>query len=103
MRDDQIFEIERAFDLLPHVCGASWAVMWFRLNQIKDPSSKDFRKKTKEYFEKLLPLFESYPDSEKFNGIRDYILKRKEEEIDKIISGTNPEIEKRYKRYIEYG
>lgn len=103
MRDDQIFEIERAFDLLPHVCGASWAAIWFRLNQIKNPSSEEFRKKTIEYFEKIIPLLESYPDSEKFVDIRKYIFRRKKEEVEKIINGKNPEIEKRYKRYIDYG
>jgi hypothetical protein len=36
MRDEQRFEIERAFDLLPHVVGASWAVIWFRFNGIKN-------------------------------------------------------------------
>src|SRR3990170_1881139 len=43
MRDDQRFEIERAFDLLPHVVGASWAVTWYRLNEIKKPSREEFR------------------------------------------------------------
>jgi len=103
MRDEQLFEIERAFDLMPHVCGASWAVMWFRVSKIKNPSSKEFREKTAEYFKKLLPLFESYPKSEKFADIRRYIMKRKKEEIEKIINGKNPEIEKRYERYIDYG
>ena len=29
MRNDERFEIQRAFDLLPHVVGASWTVVWF--------------------------------------------------------------------------
>ena len=81
----------------------SWAVMWFRVSKIKNPSSEEFRKKTAEYFKKLLPLFESYPKSEKFVDIKKYIMKRKKEEIEKIINGKNPEIEKRYERYIDYG
>jgi len=37
MRNDERFEIERAFDVLPHIVGSSWAVIWFRLNKIKKP------------------------------------------------------------------
>jgi len=37
MIDDQRFEIQSAFDLLPHVVGCSWATIWFRLNKIKKP------------------------------------------------------------------
>ena len=45
MRDDEKFEIERAFDLLPHVVGASWATIWFRLNGQKHPSKRNLEKK----------------------------------------------------------
>ena len=39
MRNDERFEIERAFDLLPHVVGASWTAVWFRMQGIKKPVS----------------------------------------------------------------
>jgi hypothetical protein len=103
MRDDQRFEIERAFDLLPHVVGASWAVIWFRLQGIKRPSKEEFRRKSIEYFELLSPLFESYPKSKEFEEITKYIIRHKNEEIEKIRVGKNAEIEKRYDRYIDYG
>ena len=45
MRDDQKFEIERAFDLLPHVIGSSCAVIWFRFNGIKHPTREEYRKR----------------------------------------------------------
>ncbi len=35
MRNDERFEIERAFDLLPHVVGASWTAVWFRMQGIR--------------------------------------------------------------------
>ena len=56
MRDDQRFEIQRAFDLLPHVVGCSWATIWFRFNGIKHPKRDEFREKVVEYFE-MLDLF----------------------------------------------
>ena len=49
------------------------------------------------------PVFESYPQDEEFDAIRKYIDFRKNEEYEKIISGLNKEIEKRYDRYVDYG
>ena len=45
MRNDERFEIERAFDLLPHVVGSSWSVIWFRMKGIKNPVEKNTEKK----------------------------------------------------------
>lgn len=103
MRDDERFEIERAFDLLPHVTGASWAVTWYRLNGIKTPTREEFRSKVLEYFELLNPLFESFSKSNGLEDISNYIKHRKDSENEKIIKGLNKEIEKRYDRYVDYG
>ncbi len=103
MREDQRFEIERAYDLLPHVVGASWACIWFRLNQIKNPTVEEFRQKTIEYLAVLERLYESYPGTEQFSEINSYMKARHAEEIKKILAGKNPEVEKRYSRYIDYG
>ena len=103
MRNDERFEIERAYDLLPHVIGASWACVWFRLSQIKKPTNEEFRQKVVEYFVTLEKLVEIYPDDESFSSINGYIKNRYREEIEKILLGKNQEIEKRYTRYIDYG
>ncbi|MDH3610588.1 MAG: hypothetical protein OEM79_02365 [Nitrosopumilus sp.] len=103
MRNDERFEIQRAFDLLPHVIGCSWATIWFRMNDIKKPTRQEFREKTVEYFKKIEPIFESYPKDEKFQAIQKYIDFRKSDEIQKISDGLNQEVEKRYDRYVDYG
>jgi len=103
MRDEHRFEIERAFDLLPHVVGASWAVIWFRLNGIKNPSREEFYEKVLEYFDLLNPLFDSFQNSSKLEQMNNYIKLRKNQEIKNIKEGKNNEIEKRYERYIDYG
>lgn len=102
MRNDERFEIERAFDLLPHIVGSSWAVIWFRLNKIKKPTPEEYRKKVLEYLKMMEPIFESYKGDE-FSDIIKYIQIRKHEEYEKIMSGLNKEVEKRYTRYIDYG
>jgi hypothetical protein len=103
MRDDDGFEIDRAFDLLPHVVGASWAVVWFRINNIRQPSQEEFRNKVVEYLQILDALIDSYPKSGEFLQMASHVKRRYKEELEKILAGKNPEIEKRFKRYVDYG
>ena len=103
MIDDQRFEIQSAFDLLPQVVGCSWATIWFRLNKIKNPTRVEFREKVIEYFKMLDPLLETYPKNENFKEITSYLNKRNAQELQKIRNGGNPEVEKRYDRYVDYG
>ena len=103
MRNDERFEIERALDLLPHVVGASWAMTYFRLKKIKNTTKQEFREKTIEYLIKIEPLMESFSNDKVFSDIQEYIEKRIIIEIEKIRTGTNKEVEKRYVRYRDYG
>ena len=103
MRNDERFEIQRAFDLMPHVVGGSWAVVWFRMKGIKKPTKEEFREKTLEYLKMVEPVFESYPKEENFAAINKYIDFRRNEEYEKIKLGENKEIETRYDRYVDYG
>jgi len=103
MRDDERFEIERALDLFPHVIGASWAMTYFRLMKIKNPTKEEFREKTIEYFMKVEPLLESFSNDKVFVDIQNYIENRSIVEIEKIRNGENNEVEKRYTRYRDYG
>ena len=102
MIDDQRFEIQSAFDLLPHVVGCSWATIWFRLNKIKNPTREEFREKVIEYFKILAQLSQSFPDNDSFKEMNSYIKRRYSEEIEMIRAGDNKEIEKRYQRYMDY-
>lgn len=102
MREDERFEIERALDLIPHVIGASWATTWFRLNKIKSPTRVEYRNKVVEYVKFLEDLMDAFPKSDNFQGIDSFTKERYKEEIEKILEGKNPEIEKRFDRYIDY-
>ena len=103
MRDDEKFEIERALDLLPHITGASWAMLWFRINGVKNPTKEEFREKTIEYFSKIQPLLQSFEKDKEFGEISQYMKNRFEVEKKLIKSGDNKEVEKRYQRYLDYG
>lgn len=103
MREDEGFEIDRAFDLIPHVIGSSWAVSWFRLNKIKKPTREEYRSKVVEYVRYLENLVDSFPNSDRFQELAAFGKKRYNDEIEKIIAGKNSEVEKRFERYVDYG
>lgn len=103
MREDEGFELDRAFDLLPHVIGSSWAVIWFRVNKIKKPTREEYRNKVVEYVKMLDSLIDSFPKSENFQEMVTFTKKRYQDEIEKILAGKNLEVEKRFDRYVDYG
>ena len=103
MREEQRFEIERAIDLLPHIVGGSWAMVWYRMKGIRNPTRDEFRNKVIEFFQTLEPLFESLNGDDSMNEINSYIQNRLKNEVEQIKLGQNKEIEKRYQRYIDYG
>ena len=103
MRDDEKFEIIRALDLLPHIVGASWAMLWFRMKKMKTPTKEEFREKTIEYFSEIQPLMESFDNKKEFEEINRYMKNRFENEKKIIKNGKNTEVEKRYQRYLDYG
>ena len=103
MREEQRFEIERAIYLLPHIEGGSWAMVWYRMKGIRNPTRDEFRNKVIEFFRTLEPLFESLNGDDSMNEINSYIQNRLKNEVEQIKLGENKEIEKRYQRYIDYG
>ena len=103
MRDDEKFEIMRALDQLPQVAGASFATTLFRLGGRRKPTRQEYREAAAGYFEAACLALETFPDEERYAPIKQYIRGRLRREMDDIIRGENPEIEKRYDRYVDYG
>lgn len=103
MRDDERFEVVRALDQLPQVAGASFATIWFRLSGIRHPTRQEYRERAARHFEAACQALETFPDEERYAAIKKYVQGRLQREINDILSGENPEIEKRYDRYLDYG
>lgn len=103
MRDDEKFEIMRALDQLPQVAGASFATTQFRLAGSRKPTKQEYREAAAGYFEAACLALETFPDEERYAPIKQYIRERLKRELRSIMQGENPEIEKRYDRYVDYG
>lgn len=101
LRDDDRFEVARALDLLPHVAGASFATVHFRLEGYK-PTRQEYRARAAKYFKIVCQALDVYPSTGQFEPLKAYIRGRAQREMDRILAGHNREIEKRYDRYIDY-
>ena len=76
MRNDERFEIERAFDLLPYVVGQFGSNL-VQNERNQKPSREEFREKTLEYLKKAeLPL-NPRPDDDEFAPSRNTLILEK--------------------------
>ena len=73
------------------------------MNRIHRPTKEQFREKVVEYFKMIEPITNAFPANENFTEMTAYIKDKHADEIRRILTGNNSEIEKRYKRYIDYG
>lgn len=100
VRTDENYEIMRALDELPHIVGATCATALLRASHNKTPSRDEYRRRAAECFAEYTAQI---AQNDGLSGLRDYIKRRINEETERILSGKNPQVERRYKRYVDYG
>jgi len=96
------FEIDRLIDELARLYATACATAWFKIEK-KRPLQEEYRTKVAEFmhhFEYTLSTFQQGPQADQF---RAYARKILEAEIEKVLSGQNKEVEKRYKYFVDYG
>lgn len=99
------FEIDRVIDELPHTIGAPCATTWFKISGIKNPTVEEYRNKVVSFMNLFDRAFlvefsnNAYSSEELGSHVRE-ILRR---QIESVISGTNKEVEKRYRYYVSHG
>ena len=94
------YEIERALDELPHIIGATCATAAFRASGEARPSREEYRRRAAEYFASFAAQLAADPA---IPGLAEYIRGRIRGESERILAGANPQIERRYDRYVDYG
>lgn len=100
MNNDENYEIARALDDLPHIVGATCATALFRASRNKNPERAEYRKRAAEYF---VGFASQIAEDGGLAGLADYIKRRIKEESERILEGNNPQVERRYERYVDYG
>jgi hypothetical protein len=96
------FEIERLIEDLAKIYSTACATTWFKLAKIKQPSREEFRSKVVEFMKHFDHTLLAYPEGEESDNFRMYAKRLLDQEIGRILSGNNKEVEKRYKYYVDY-
>jgi hypothetical protein len=96
------FEIERLVEDLAKIYSTACATSWFKLTQNKKPTREEFRTKVVEYMRHFEYTLQAFPQSPEADNFRKYAKDILEVEIQGVLSGSNNEVEKRYKYYADY-
>jgi hypothetical protein len=96
------FEMDRLIEDLAKIYSTACATTWFKLTKNKDPSREEFRSKVVEFMKHFEQTLSAYPEGEEADRFRSYAQKLLYIEIERILSGNNREVEKRYKYYVDY-
>lgn len=99
MSRSENYEIARALDELPHIVGATCATAHYR--EIgKVPDCEEYRSTAAKYFAEFALQI---AQNKGLAGLGDYVKGRIDQESERIISGKNSQVERRYERYRDYG
>ena len=96
------FELDRLVEDLARIYATACATSWFKVTGSKKPTKEEFRAKVVEFmnhFENTLATFPNTPAAENF---REHATKKLQDEILRVNSGENKEVEKRYKYFVDY-
>ena len=82
---------------------APCATSWFKVNNIKNPSQEEYRKKVVEFmklFEQTLSVY--YPNNVQSEEFKEYARNGLQKAIYSVNSGNSKEVERRFKYYADY-
>jgi hypothetical protein len=95
------FEMERVIEELAKAYPAQCATTWFKLTKNHKPSKEEYRNKVVEYMRQFEYLLATYPQSLETDKLKDLVKKALAREIEKVLRGSNSEVERRHKHYVD--
>jgi hypothetical protein len=96
------FEIDRLIEDLAKIYSTACATTWFKIMKVRRPSKDEFRGKVADFMKHFEYTLSSYPESPEANLFREHAKRILDLEIDRMLSGNNKEVERRYKYYVDY-
>ncbi len=99
------FEINRVLEELPRTFAAPCATTWFKVTENASPTPEEYRDRVVSFMHLFEIAFSSgFPEGgENARGLREYIKQSLKDQILLVRSGSNKEVEKRYKYYVVHG
>jgi len=95
------FEIERVIEELAKAYPAQCTTTWFKILRNHKPTAEQYRSKVVEYMKQFRYLLETYPQSPETDKLKELVNKALNEEIEKVLQGSNSGVERRYKHYVD--
>lgn len=97
------FEIERVIEELAKAYPAQCTTTWFKILRNHKPTVEQYRSKVVEYMKQFKYLLETYPQSPETetDKLKELVNKALNEEIEKVLQGSNSGVERRYKHYVD--
>ena len=99
---EDFFEVDRLIEDLAKFYSTACATVWFRVQGRTKPSKEEYRTKVAEFmnhFEYSLGTFPQTPAAETFKS---HVREALANEITRVKSGENKEVEKRYRYFVDY-
>jgi hypothetical protein len=96
------FEIDRLIEDLAKIYSTACATTWFKITKNKHPTNDEFREKVTEFMKHFEYTVSTYPKNTEGEQFRQYVNNNLKAEIDRVLSGNNKEVERRYKYYVDY-
>ena len=96
------FEVDRLVEDLAKIYSTACATTWFKVTKNQFPSKEEFRLKVVEFMKHFEYSLSAFPQTSEAEDFRGYARKLLNNEIEKVISGNNKEVERRYRYYVEY-
>ena len=96
------FEMDRLVEDLAKIYSTACATSWFKIMGRKSPTEDEFRSKVAEFMRHFEYTLGTFPQSPAADQLREHAKKSLENEIARVISGENKEVEKRYKYFVDY-
>jgi hypothetical protein len=99
------FEINRVLEELARNFAAPCATTWFKVTENTNPSSEEYRDKVVSFMRLFENAFSSgFPErSVNTKELKEFIDQSLRYQISNVLSGSNKEVEKRYKYYVDHG
>jgi hypothetical protein len=96
------FEMDRLIEDLAKIYSTACATSWFKIIGSKKPTKEEFRGKVAEFMRHFEHTLATFPETPAADQLREYAKKNLENEISRVLTGENKEVEKRYKYYVNY-
>ena len=93
--------MDRVIEELAKAYPAQCATTWFKITKNHKPTKEEYRDKVVEYMKQFEYLLATYPQCPETDKLKELVRKSLDRERERVLQGSNNDVERRYKHYVE--